>query len=76
MCEIVETIGTLYDAVISISNDHLGIGKLSATWVPRLLTIVHNRNRMTTSKKFWVLFNRNPDEFLRPLITADKKWIL
>ncbi|GBP09164.1 Histone-lysine N-methyltransferase SETMAR [Eumeta japonica] len=49
--------------------------KLSARWVPRLLTLDHKRNRVTTSKECLAMFSRNPDEFLRRFVTVDETWI-
>ena len=49
--------------------------KLSAKWVPRLLTIDHKSNRVTTSIECLSLFNRNKDEFLRRFVTVDETWI-
>ena len=44
--EIVEAIGISHASVVSILKDHLGMKRLSARWVPRLLTIDHiNRNK-------------------------------
>ena len=63
--EIVEAIGISHGSVVSILKDHLGMKKLSARWVSRLLTIDHKRNRVTTSIECLALFNRNKDEFLR-----------
>ncbi|QQP31396.1 Mariner transposase, partial [Caligus rogercresseyi] len=54
--EIVEAIG--------ISHGYLAMKKLSARWVPRLLTIEHKRNRVTTSMECLALFNRNKDDGL------------
>ena len=45
--------------------------KLSARWVPRLLTIDHKRNRVITSIECLTLFNRNKDEFLRRFVTVE-----
>ena len=39
--EIVEAIGISHGSVVSILKDHLGMKKLSARWVPGLLTINH-----------------------------------
>ena len=47
--EIVEAIGISHGSVVSIMKDHLGMKKLSARWVPRLLTIYHKRNRVINS---------------------------
>lgn len=73
--EIVEAIGISHGSVVSILNDHLGMRKLSARWVPRLLTIDHKRNRVTISQECLALFNRNMNEFLRRFVTVDETWI-
>ena len=53
--EIVEAIGISHGSVVSILNDHLGMKKLSARWVPRLLTIDHERNRDNFDQMFGVV---------------------
>ncbi|QQP58373.1 Putative mariner transposase [Caligus rogercresseyi] len=73
--EIVEAIGISNGSVVSILKDHLAMKKLSARWVPRLLTIDHKRNRVTTSMECLALFNRNKDEFFRRFVTVDETWI-
>ena len=70
--EIVEAIGISYGSVVSILKDHLCMKKLSARWVPRLLTIDHKRNRVTTSIESLALFNHNKDEFLHRFVTVDE----
>src|ERR1700755_1274779 len=49
--------------------------KLSARWLPRLLTPDNKRNRETTSEQCLTLFKRNPKEFLRRFVTVDETWI-
>ena len=61
--------------MVSILNGQLGLRKLSARWVPRLLSIDHKRNRVTTSKDCLELFNRNSNDFLRRFVTVDETWI-
>ncbi|XP_011251320.1 histone-lysine N-methyltransferase SETMAR-like [Camponotus floridanus] len=73
--EIVEATGISHGSVVSILSDHLGMRKLSARWMPRLLTIDNKRNRVTISKECLALFNRNSNEFLRRFITVDETWI-
>ncbi|KAG5320364.1 GVQW3 protein, partial [Acromyrmex heyeri] len=51
-----EATGISHGTVISILHKQLGMKKLSARWVPRLLT----------------MFQCNPDEFLRQFITMDE----
>ena len=73
--EIVEDIGISHGSVVSILKNHFGMKKLSARCVPRLLTIDHKRNRVTTSVECLTLFNRNKDEFLHRFVTVDETWI-
>ncbi|KAG5344383.1 SETMR methyltransferase, partial [Acromyrmex heyeri] len=66
--ELVEATGISHGTVISILHGQLGMKKLSARWMPRLLTVDHKRKTME-------MFQRNPDEFLRRFITVDETWI-
>ena len=61
-----------HGSVVSILKDHFCMKKLSARWMPRLLTIDHKRNRMTSSIECLALFNRNKEEFLRRFVTMDE----
>ena len=49
--------------------------KLSASWVPRLLTVDQKRVRMNISNALLVQIRRNKSEFWRRLITVDETWI-
>jgi len=63
-----------HGTVISILHEKLSVKKLSARWVPRLLTV----DRATVwrfQNNVWRCFKRNPDEFLRRFITVDETWI-
>ena len=62
--EIDETVGISKDCVGHIAHEILGMRKLSARWVPRLLTPDKKRNRETTSEQSLTLFKRNPKELL------------
>ena len=73
--EIAETVGISKDRVGHILPEILGMRKLSARWVPRLLTPDNKRNRETTSQQCLTLFKRNPKEFLRRYVTVDETWI-
>jgi len=63
------------DRVRHILHEILGMRKLSARWVPRLLTLDNKRNRETTSEQCLTLFKSNPKEFLRRFVTVDETWI-
>jgi len=58
-----------------ILHEILGMRKLSARWVPSLLTPDNKRNRETTSEQCLTLLKRNPKEFLRRFVTVDETWI-
>ncbi|KAG5336199.1 SETMR methyltransferase, partial [Acromyrmex heyeri] len=75
--ELVEATGISHGTVISILHEQLDIEKLSAKWVPRLLTVDHKHDRVTISKQCLETFQPecNPDEFLRRFITVDETWI-
>ena len=73
--EIAEMVGISTERVHNILHEFLGMRKLSARWVPRLLTVDNKRNRETTLKLCLDMFKRNPREFLRRFITVDETWI-
>ena len=73
--EVVKTVSILYGTAILILHNELGMGRLSARWVLLLLTADNNRIRLSISEQCSDLFKRNPQEFLRQVVTADKIWI-
>lgn len=73
--EIVEIVGISDKRVRNILHQHLDMKKVSARWVPRLLTIDQKRMRVTTSKAGLALLQRNKPDFLRRFITVDETWI-
>ena len=73
--EIAKKVSISNECVFNILHEHLGMKKLSARWVPRLLTVDQKRNRVTISKKCLDKFKRNSNEFLRRYVTVDETWI-
>lgn len=73
--EIAEMVNISIERVQNILHAKLGMRKLSARWVPRLLTIDQKRKRVTTSTQCLDKFKRNPSEFLRCYVTVDETWI-
>jgi len=61
--EKAKTVGMSKDCVGHILHEILGMRKLSARWVPRLLTPDNKRNRETTSDQCLTLFKRSPRSF-------------
>ena len=78
VCEIVEATGIcicMQGTLFAISHEKLGVRKISAGWVLRLLSEENKRNRVVDSKAILALFRHNPDEFLRRYITLYETWI-
>ena len=72
--ELAEVACISIESVVKILHEDLGMRKLTEKWVPRLLTIDQKRQRVRDSKSCLNLFNRNPSDFLRRLVTIDKTW--
>ena len=75
VCEIVEATGILQGTVFSILHEKLGVNKIMAKWVLRLLSEGNKCNRVIDSEVILALFRRNPDEVLRLYITVNETWI-
>ncbi|XP_030761217.1 protein GVQW3-like [Sitophilus oryzae] len=73
--EIAEIMNISKERVCHILNQDLGMRKLSARWVPRLLTLDQKRVRMNISNVMLAQFRHNKCEFWRRLITVDETWI-
>ncbi|GFW01902.1 histone-lysine N-methyltransferase SETMAR [Trichonephila clavipes] len=73
--EIAEVMNNSKERVCHILNQHLGMRKLSARWVPRLLPLDQKRVRMNLSNALLAQFRRNNSEFWRRLIPVDETWI-
>ncbi|XP_037959628.1 uncharacterized protein LOC119688984 [Teleopsis dalmanni] len=73
--ELAHAVGILTEWVHHILHEYLDMKKLSARWVPQLLTLDHKRNRVTTSKECLAMFSRNPKEFLLRFVSVDETWI-
>ncbi|XP_012060732.1 PREDICTED: uncharacterized protein LOC105623969 [Atta cephalotes] len=73
--EIANIVKISTERIQNVLHETLGMKKLSAKWMPRLLTVKQKRNRMKTSKHCLDMFKRNPEKFLRRFVTIDETWI-
>ena len=73
--EIADIVDISTERIQNILHERLDMRKLSARWVPRLLTVDQNPNRMTTSEQYLDMFERNPKEFQWRFVTVDETWI-
>ena len=73
--EIAEAIGMSSERAYHILSEELGMKKLSARWVPRLLTQDQKRIRVNMSEECLARFQRNQQDFLRRFVTTDETWV-
>lgn len=73
--EIAEALKISEEHVCYILTEELGMRKLTARWVPRLLTLDQKRVRMNISNALLAQLRHNKREFWRRLIIADETWI-
>ena len=75
MREISETVNISVEHVSHILHECLGMRKLSARWVPRLLTADHKRARVIAPKQCLGMCQRNSKEFSRHYVIVGETWI-
>ncbi|UYV80494.1 hypothetical protein LAZ67_19000324 [Cordylochernes scorpioides] len=70
--QIGETLGIPKTTVDRIMREHLGLRKISARWVPKLLTSDQKAVRRKLSSDNLALFEANPEEFVNRFVTMDE----
>jgi hypothetical protein len=76
LIESAETLKISKKCVGHIVHEYLDMLKLFAKWLPRLLTIDQNQQRVDDSEQCLVIFYRNKVELFRRYITMDVSWLL
>ena len=64
-------IGIRFGAVQSILTYILGMAKVSARWVPRMLTKDQKKSRLDNSKYLLSLYEDDSEKFMRRILTVD-----
>ncbi len=59
----------------SILKDRLHLSKLSARWVPKLLSEDQLATKANLSLQTLNKWDANPDEFLQRIVTEDETWL-
>jgi len=72
---IAESVGISIGSAHSILRQNLMMKKVSARWVPRMLSDVQKADRAETSASLLSLFNEKPDNFTFRLVTVDETWL-
>lgn len=73
--EISAKLGVGVRQVHEILHNHLGVNKVSARWVPRLLVPEQKLNRVETCRHLQELLAVYGDSFWHRLITTDETWV-
>jgi len=66
------SVGTIH----TILHDNLDLSKVSAHWVPRLLSDDHKRQHLEMARNFKKLHFQQGETFLKSIVTMDESWIL
>ena len=65
------SVGTIH----SILHDFLNLSKVSARWVPRMLTPLQKQTRIECSKQFLELCGENSASVFDRIVTGDETWV-
>ncbi|XP_076068328.1 histone-lysine N-methyltransferase SETMAR-like [Oratosquilla oratoria] len=73
--QIATRMGISQERAVNILTNELGMSKVSARWVPRLLTPDQKRTRRTMSAENLELFEADPENFMARFVTMDEFWV-
>ena len=65
------SVGSIHTALTEI----LGISKLSARWVPRILTPEKKLNKLESSRALLLAFSLIQPIFVKGIVTQDETWV-
>lgn len=70
-----ESLGIAIGTVHNIITEDLGMNKVSARWVPRMLTEHQKRNRKMVCRDLLKRFNDDQGTFIDRIVTQDETWV-
>lgn len=73
--QIADTVGISKERVGEILHEHLNMTKVSARWVPKMLTAFDKERRVETSQAFLDMCGDGIDEVCSRIVTVDETWI-
>lgn len=73
--QIAKEVGISKERVGFILHQKLGLSKVSARWVPRLLSDEQKQNRAQLSLALFHRFDADPENFCSRLVTGDETWV-
>ena len=72
---IASEVGISFGAVQSILTEILGMSKVSARWVPRMLNNDQKRTRLSISRYLLSHYVDDPGDFIQRVVTQDETWV-
>ena len=72
---ITSQVGISFRAIQSILSYILGISKVSARWVLRMLTDDQERTRLNISRYLLSRYEDDPGDFIERVVTLDEPWV-
>ena len=75
MRSIASEVGISFGAVQTILTDILVMSKVSARWVPRMLTDDQKRSRVDISRNLLSRYEDDPGDFIDQVVTQDETWV-
>ena len=73
--EIAKDLKISEGSVFTILHEYLSMKKLCSKWLPRLLIVDQNHQRVDDSDRCLQLFQRSKKDFLLKYVTMDETWI-
>lgn len=73
--QLAEEVGISVGSVETILHDKLGLSKVCARWVPKMLTTAQMNDRVAASKEIQKMITANPENFFSRTVTGDETWI-
>ena len=75
VCDIARKVGISLSTVHLILKKPLKVRKISARWVPHLLTDEQKRQRVKVAKKLLQMFPKNDKKQFANVVTGDETWV-
>ena len=72
---IARVVGISFWTVQSILTDILGMSKVSARWVPRMLTDDQKMTLLDIFRYFLSCYEDDPGNFIERVVTQDETWV-
>ena len=73
--EISEEVGISVGSVEDIVKKDLHFSKVSARWIPRILTTEHRQKRVEICQNLLQRYTEEGDTFLESILTCDETWV-